>query len=88
MSSLVHISPIGHSGLVRFALPVKGVFGRVLCDTDGTIGYPTEFDPKTALAIVKECEKLERLDPGDRRRLEQVRSWAAQDWHLFATWVH
>ena len=88
MSSTLHISPVGHRGHVTFILPVKGVFGRVLCDTDGTIGYPTEFGPETTFRIVAECERLSGLWPNDAKRLERVRSWAQRGWSLFADWVH
>ena len=88
MSSLVYVAPIGGRTQVRFTLPVKGVFGRVLCDTDGTIGYPTEFGPETALTIVSKCEGWPDLSERDRRRLRLVRRWAERGDRLFANWVH
>ncbi len=65
--------------------PVKGVFGRMLCDTDGSIGDPTEFDAERALEIIAECERLAIDDQND---LEKVRRWAEQGKALFAVWQH
>lgn len=88
MSSRVHVIPVGHRGEVSFILPVKAVFGRVLCDTDGTIGCPTEFDSETALKILSECDTLTGLYPGDRRDLDRVRRWALAGWTMLADWQH
>lgn len=88
MSSTLHITPIGHRGEVRFKLPVKAVFGEVLCDTDGSYGYPTEFGPEQAIEIVDRCLKMTNLYPGDRAHLEKVRLWASKGWHMMADWVH
>lgn len=88
MSSTLHISPIGHRGEVTFVLPIKAVFGKVLCDTDGTIGYPTEFGPETALEIVDRCKALSGTYPGDASKLNKVRRWALAGYQLFANWQH
>ena len=88
MTSTLHITPIGHRGEVTFKMPVKSVFGRVLCDTDGSTGYPTEFGPATALRIVEECNALTGLEPGDARDLDKVRRWAAAGYTMLADWVH
>lgn len=88
MSSTLHVIPIGRRGEVTFVLPIKGVFGRVLCDTDGTVGYPTEVQPETALAIVSECEALTGLYPGDMKDLRRVRRWAERGLTMLAYWVH
>lgn len=88
MTSTLHIMPIGHKGEVTFKAPVKGVFGRVLCDTDGSFGYPTEFGPATALTIIAKCRKLSELHPRDVRDLDTVSRWARNGWTMFADWQH
>ncbi len=92
MSSRLYIVPVEHAhdaetwrGAATFTLPVKGVFGRELCDTDGTIGDPTEFDPDRALEILAKCEPCH---PGDAHKLDKVRRWAAAGKTLFAVWQH
>lgn len=75
-------------GAVTFTQPVKGVFGRVLCDTDGSIGDPTGFSPETALQIVEQCKALTNKRLGDARGLDKVRRWAAAGQRLYAVWRH
>lgn len=84
----MHVMPLGHRGEVTFVGPVKSVFGGVLCDTDGSIGYPTEFGPETAIDIVNQCRSLVGLLPGDERDLDRVMQWASAGYRLFADWQH
>lgn len=88
MSSVVFIHPIGRSCQIRFHQPVKGVIGKVLCGTDGSIGYTTEFVPALALLIVNHCEQWKDLSVRDRRRLRMLRHWAERGYGLMAYWVH
>ena len=92
MSSKLYIVPEDHAyeafewnGAATFILPIKGVFGRELCDTDGTIGYPTHFTAERALEILAKCEPRW---PGDARDLDKVRRWALAGWDLYADWQH
>lgn len=92
MSSRLYVVPADHShefdtwsGAATFIMPIKSVFGRMLCDTDGTIGYPTFFSSARALEILRECEPHW---PGDARDLDKVRRWAAAGKELYADWVH
>lgn len=96
MSSTLYIVPAEHAldafewrGAVTFKLPVKTVFGRVLCDTDGSIGYPTEFSPETALQIIDQCQEItDRLAPEDLKDLAKIKKWAEQGKRLYADWQH
>ena len=88
VSSRLCIVPADHAhefdtweGAATFILPIKGVFGRELCGTDGTIGYPTFFDSARALEIVAKCEPRW---PGDARDLDKVRRWALLGKQLYA----
>ncbi len=92
MSSRLYVVPVEHAhdfdtwrGAATFILPVKGVFGRVLCDTDGTIGDPTVFSAEVALEILSKCEPKW---PGDARDLDKVRRWASAGKQMLATWVY
>lgn len=88
MTSRLHVTKTnGSRGEVTFIAPIKAVFGRVLCDTDGSVGYPTVFDAETALRIVAECESLCTW-PGDKQDLEKVKRWAQRGHELFADWSH
>lgn len=97
MSSRLYVVPDDHSfdadewsGAATFILPIKGVFGQMLCGTDGTIGDPTTFSAERALEIVVECEKIDpkHLYPRDKKDLAKVRRWAEQGKDLFAVWKH
>lgn len=92
MSSTLFVVPIEHQldweewrGAATFILPIKGVFGRALCGTDGTIGDPTEFGPDKALEILAQCKPQW---PGDKKDLDKVRRWAVSGKTLFAVWRH
>lgn len=93
MSSTLFVVPEGEHeldwnewpGAATFKLPIKGVFGRVLCDTDGTIGDPTYLSPETALEILAQCEPQW---PGDEKNIAKVRKWAEAGKMLFAVWQH
>ena len=74
--------------VAAFAVPIKSVFGRRLCDTDGSIGYPTWVQPAQALEIVAEAERLSNLNGHERAELAKVRKWAEAGHELFADWVH
>ena len=73
------------AGAATFKMPVKSVFGRALCDTDGSIGYPTNFTAVEALEILKECKPD---GAHDVKQLAKVRKWAEAGKNLFATWKH
>ncbi len=91
MSSTLHITPIWGqrpAQPVVFGLPIKSVFGRRLCDTDGSIGFATQFSAETALEIVDECRTILTLTASDSRKLAQVRKWALAGNELFAEWIH
>ena len=95
MTSTLYVVPEDHAHeafewpeAATFKLPVKGVFGRVLCDTDGTIGDPSWMSPDTALEIVEECEKLDHLYTSDPKDLAKIKKWATAGKHLFADWRH
>lgn len=95
MTSTLYVVPVEHSseaeewsGAAKFIGGIKGVFGRVLCDTDGSIGDPTEFSPETALTILSELEPYEPKWPGDGRDLAKVRKWAEAGKRLFVVWQH
>lgn len=92
MSSVLFIVPAEHApdyetwrGAVTFIGRIKGIFGRELCDTDGSIGYPTEFGPEQALAILQKCEPEYGSDSKD---LMKVQRWAKAGKRLFAVWRH
>lgn len=95
MTSTLFICPAEESfdweeSWVHFGQPVKGVFGRILCDTDGSIGDPSEFSADTAFEILAECERIpsSSLYRTDAKKLRQVRMWAEEGRRLYAVWRH
>lgn len=92
MSSRLYVVPTDHAhdfdtwkGAATFIAPIKSVFGRVLCNTDGSIGYPTHFSAETALEILEQCEPRWS---GDAHNVAKVRRWAESGLDLYADWVH
>lgn len=88
MTSVVYVAPTGRDVQVAFHLPLKCVLGRMLCDTDGSIGYPTLFGGDLAREVLEACEALQGLDERDKRRLRMMRLWIERGDTLFANWVH
>ena len=95
MSSVLVVFPLTGAGVlddideVHFVQPIKGVFGRRACDTDGSIGYTTLMDPEDALPALVECEALgARITDDDRIGLAKVRGWVESGETVFLEWRH
>lgn len=73
--------------LAEFGLPVKWAFGRRFCDTDGSIGHPTECEPTAVLEVIAECEKMD-LYAHQRADLQKVKKAAEEGARVFIDWVH
>jgi hypothetical protein len=78
---------LGERMVATFKLPVKYVFGRRFCDTDGSIGYNTDVTDREMIEVVDEC-RLSKLDARDLCDLEKLETAALGGFHFWIEWRH
>ena len=96
MTSVLIVFQVAGAGVleefdeVHFVQPVKGVFGRMACDTDGSVGDTMVLDPPQLLAIIDKCDQIDgdRLSDAARAGLAKVRGWAESGQPVFIEWRH
>jgi hypothetical protein len=79
----------GEREIAHFKVPIKAVFGRKFCDTDGSIGYNTDVSDRQMIEAVDECRGLTNiLDARERADLDKLEAAALGGFHFRIEWVH
>lgn len=80
----------GEREIAHFKVPIKAVFGRKFCDTDGSIGYNTDVSDRQMIETVDECRADcgPQLDFQEKRSLARLESAALKGHHFRIEWQH
>ena len=77
----------GEREIATFKLPVKALFGRKFCGTDGSIGCVAYVSDREMIETVDECRAL-GLSADENKRLDKLEPAALGGYHFRIEWEH